>query len=212
MYAKTTISRDDMIDCMQCGERRTAASVKRRDNWGLINDDPLEDSRRQTVGYIGELAVSRYFGTEMQREVNLFKKPDVIVGNFGIQVKASEWARNLIIRPDAKDHEPYVLVLVEMPQGDPRTWEKTLPKNAKATATIVGWMFPYEARELAREFPDLERDPGRRSPAIFIPREMLHPIRHLRELTQTPKNVYNIEGRRHGSEQSSGQGRRRKGR
>ncbi len=183
--------------------------MKRKDNLGLINEDHVEDARRQTVGYIGELAVSRYFGTEMQREVNLFKKPDVEVGGFGIQVKASEWAKNLIIRPDAKNHEPYVLVLVEMPKGDPRTWEETLPENATATATIIGWMFPSEARELAVTYPHLQRDPGRRSPAIFIPREMLHPIRHLRELTQTPKNVYNIEGRGHGSKQSDGQGRRR---
>lgn len=191
--AKTTINREDMIDCMQCGEVRTAASAKRKDNWGLKNDDPVEDARRQTVGYLGELTVARYFDKPMERRVNVFKAPDVVVGKYGLQVKASEWAKNLIIRPDAKDHEPYILVLVEMPAGDPRTWERTLPEDATATATIMGWMLPYEARLLADSEPKLHRDPGGRSPAIFIPTGMLTPIKRLKRLTDKQEFLYNLQ-------------------
>lgn len=210
--AMTTVSREDMIDCMQCGETRTAASTKRKDNWGLKNDDPVEDSRRQTIGYIGELVVARYFGQEMQREVNVFKLPDVFVGAYGLQVKASEWAKNLIIRPDAKDHEPYILVHVEIPSGDPRDWETTLPADASATATIVGWMLPYEARLLADVDPSLHRDPGGRSPAIFIPRHLLAPIGKLKQLTDTQTFLYNLEGRGNGAEGTRKNKRRQRGR
>lgn len=207
MKATTTISREDMIDCMQCGEVRTAASAKRKDNWGLKNDDPVADARRQTIGYIGELTVARYFGQEMQREVNVFKMPDVFVGDYGLQVKASEWAANLIIRPDAKDHEPYILVHVQMPEGDPREWEQTLPQDATATATIVGWMLPYEARLLADADESLHRDPGGRSPAIFIPRGMLTPIQRLKELTDTQTFLYNLAGRERKNECGRKRGR-----
>jgi hypothetical protein len=192
--AMTALNRADMIDCMQCGEVRTAASTNRRDNWGLKNDDPVEDARRQTVGYLGEMAVARYFGQEMQRAVNVFKLPDVFVGKYGLQVKASEWAKNLIIRPDAKDHEPYILVRVEMPKGDPRDWETTLPAKATAKAVIMGWMLPYEARLLADSDPSLHRDPGGRSPAIFIPSHLLTPIEKLKRLTDTQTFLYNLEG------------------
>ena len=169
-------NKSDMIQAMQYGEIRTSESKKRRDNWGLKNDDPVEDSRRQTVGTLGEWAVAEYFQQTYQFTVNTFKAPDVVVNGYGLQVKASEYARALIIRPDAKDHEPYILAKVAIPAGDPRQWERTLDgQQDYGTVELLGWMFPYEARLLADSDPGIIRDPnGRNSPAIFIRPEWLH--------------------------------------
>ena len=167
--------KNDLVQAMKYGEIRTGESKKRRDNWGLRNDDPITDSRRQTVGTLGEWAVAEYFQQPYVFTVNTFKAPDVVVNGYGIQVKASEYARALIIRPDAKDHEPYVLARVRMPEGDPRDWEETLASDATGTVELLGWMFPYEARLLADSEPSLIRDPNnRRAPAIFIRPEWLH--------------------------------------
>lgn len=165
----------ELLECVAYGEQRTSNSKQRKDNWGLRNDDPVEDSRRQVIGVISEWAVAEYFGQAYEYTVNSFKAPDVIVNGYGIQVKASEYARALIIRPDAKDHEPYVLAKVMLPPGDPRQWEETLEESELGQVQLLGWMFPYEARLLADAEPSLIRDPnGRNAPAIFIQPEWLH--------------------------------------
>lgn len=172
---------------VQCGQKRTEASQKRRDNWGLKNDNEVEDSRRQTIGTLGEFALMKHFKQDLTCSVNTFKQPDLYVRGWGIQVKASERATNLIIRPDAKDYEPYVLVQVEIPDGDPRTWTR-----ARSRYFLMGWMFPYYARLWADLEPSMWRDPnGRNSPAIFVPRDWLESIRNLEGLTKTPPPLYN---------------------
>lgn len=168
-----------VLQAVHDGQVRTSESTQRKDNWGLVNLDPVEDARRQTIGVLGEMAVSEYFQQEYTFTVNTFKAPDLYVKNVGIQVKASEWAKALIIRPDAKNHEPYVLVRVNIPMGDPRTWSvEDMPEDIVTTsAEIMGWLTPYEARLLADSDPSIIRDPnGRKSPAIFIHPEWLHHI------------------------------------
>lgn len=167
--------KEDLLQCVVWGETRTSNSKHRQDNWGLKNDDEVVDSRRQVVGVVSEWAVAEYLRQEYIFTVNSFKAPDVVVNGYGVQVKASEYAKALIIRPDAKDHEPYVLAKVKLPSGDPRNWRTSLDDWDVGRVELLGWMFPYEARLLADSEPSLIRDPNNRSaPAIFILPEWLH--------------------------------------
>ena len=182
---------DMLVRAVELSMKRTADSIGRKDNWGLVvpktKAGQIEDARRQVIGTLGEWAVANYFNTDYVFSVNTFKEPDVwVTGNdgkvWGLQVKASEYGKNFIIRPDAKNHEPYIYCLVEMPEGDPRMWAQRLPKSAVAFVSIKGWMFPSEARERAKANPSLIRDPGgRKSPAIFIPVPQINPISELRQ-------------------------------
>jgi hypothetical protein len=183
---------EEVVLAVQCGQERTNASKHRRDNWGLKNDDPVEDARRQTVGSLGEFALMKLFDQSLTCSVNTFKAPDLVVNGWGIQVKASEHAKNLTIRRDAQDWQPYVLCHVHMGQGDPRLW-LTQELYQVATVDILGWIFPYAARLLADVDTTLWRDPqGRKAPAIFIPRYLLDPTEALQSLTQTPADRYDL--------------------
>lgn len=182
----------NLIHAMRLGQVRADASTHRKDNWGLrVTDDEesqIEDARRQTIGTLGEWAVANYFDLGYEFTVDTFKAPDVTVNGYGLQVKASEYGKNFIIRPDAKDFEPYIYCFVELPAEpmDPRQYPGRLSPQAVARVYLRGWMFPAEARERARRDPSLIRDPGgRKSPAIFIPVEEIHPIYLLRELVLT---------------------------
>jgi hypothetical protein len=168
-----------LVAAVNFGQVRTENSRHRKDNWGLRNIDPVEDSRRQTVGTLGEWAVANYFGIPYVFTVNTFKAPDVFVNGVGLQVKASEQARDLIIRPDAKDDEPYILVQVSLPGGNPLSWAN----GEVAFAELIGWLYPWQARLMADCDDRYWRDPGKRnSPAIFIPRNELYPLDTLRQL------------------------------
>lgn len=172
-----------VVQAVEYGQQRTNASLKRRDNWGLKNNDPVEDARRQTIGTLGEWAVAHSFEQDYVFTINTFKAPDVVVNGIGLQVKASERAANLIIRPDAKDHEPYILCHVIMPPGDPRNWtEERLGMHPCVFVDIIGWLYPYDARLIADAYPEYHRDPGHRSPAIFMPRELLRGMSELEEV------------------------------
>lgn len=172
----------ELLEAVRYGQKRTEASKNLKDNWGLRNHDPVEDARRQTVGTLGEWAVAKYFNVPYVFTVNTFKAPDLIVNGVGIQAKASEKAEFLTIRRDAKDDEPYVLCHVGMTTGDPRQWGAA-GIDAQAYVTIMGWMYPWQARLMAENDPCLWRDPGRRnSPAIFIPHQELFPMAQLREI------------------------------
>lgn len=183
-------SKELLIMAKRFGDIRTQHSIGRKDNWGLIRsdteEDRIEDSRRQTIGTLGEWAVACYFGVKYEFSVDSFKAPDVYVNGpdgyiWGLQVKASEYGKNFIIRPDAKDYEPYIYCYVEMPAGDPDNFED-LPEDTVTRVHIKGWMYPREARERAHANPKLIRDPGgRRSPAIFIPVPQIRPIQELRQ-------------------------------
>lgn len=158
-------NKERLLQAVQYGQIRTHNSRGLRDNWGLRNTNALEDARRQTVGTLGEMALADAFRLPYVFTVNTFKAPDIVVGGMGLQAKASEKAEYLTIRRDAKDNEPYVLVHIDMPEGDPRAWT-----SGEAYGTILGWMYPWQARLIADVKPEYWRDPGRRNaPAIFIP-------------------------------------------
>lgn len=184
MTHQLLLCKEELLACVDCGQQRSQASLHRKDNWGLVVGSAEEDARRQTIGAIGEWAVMTFFHQPFVCSVNTFKAPDVMVNNVGIQVKASERGKYLIIRPDAKDSEPYVYCHVRIPDGDPREWPKSLAPNAFGLVDFKGWMFPYHARLLADSEPSLWRDPGgRKSPAIFIPTELLCDMEELEALT-----------------------------
>lgn len=175
----------ELLQAVMFSEIRTAASKGRKDNWGLVNNDPIVDARRQLVGTLGEWAVASAFGRKYRFSVNTFKAPDVIINGWPLQVKGSEYAKNLIIRPDAKDLEPYILTHVVFPEGDPRLW--TEHSDVYAIVHILGWHFPFDARRAARRDPSMRRDPGgRKAPAIFLQRDMLRPMTELHEYVQKP--------------------------
>ncbi len=179
-------NRIDTLQAVAFGEERTNASKNRRDAWGLRNNDPVVDSRRQTVGSLGEMAVMRYFNQPELCLVNVFKAPDVVVNGHGIQVKSSERAADLIIRSDAKNTEPYILCKVSMPPNDPRMWRKVnevVHGECWSWVELLGWLYPWQARLMADCADGYWKDPMRRnSPAIFIPREDLYPIDSLKEI------------------------------
>lgn len=163
------ITPEEAVECYEWGQVRTRNSAHRKDNWGLRNTDPVEDARRQTVGMMGEFALAKFFGMDpaLTKTVNTFKAPDLVVEGLGpLQVKASERAAELTIRPDAKNDERYVLAKV--------TLSSPIAKFG-AWVELLGWTWPWQAREWAEQDPSLIRDPqNRKSPAIFIPARMLH--------------------------------------
>lgn len=193
MSITITFDRATTLRAVDGGQARTAASKHRKDAWGLVNDDEVLDARRQTVGTLGEFAVMRMFGQELTVSVNTFKLPDVVVNGWGLQIKASEYAKNLTIRSDSKDFEPYILCRVQMPPCDPREWATCDQPNISSTVEILGWIFPYIARLWADLEPSLYRDPGNRnSPAIFIPADWLNSMDSLMALTETNVSEYNL--------------------
>lgn len=173
---------EQLLQAVDYGQQRSHASLHRRDNWGLDSSDKAEDSRRQTIGTLGEWAVSNYFGQEYFFTVNTFKAPDLFVNGIGIQVKASEFGVNFIIRPDAKDDEPYVYCRVEIPNEPFDAREYGLFPHLIARVEIVGWLYPWQGRLMAEMDPTLWRNPGGRTPAIFIPVSEILPLDKLREI------------------------------
>ena len=189
------LNHDNVLDAVMIGQKQTQQSSHRKDNWGLKNDDPIKDARRQTVGFLGEMAVSSCFHVPFEPMKGAFKDPDVYVNGWGLQVKSSELQTpiSLTIRPDAKDFEPYILCRVNIPTGDPRDWH-IQERLLAAKVEILGWIFPYIAR-LWNDIVDgaLIRDPnGRNSPAIFMPQHYLENIEFLKELTNQPSTCYDL--------------------
>lgn len=190
---EVVLDHGQVMKAVAAGQARTNASKHRKDNWGLINNDPVEDARRQTVGSLGEIAVCELFGMDYDAKVNTFKAPDLVVNGWGLQVKASEYAKNLTIRTDAQDWEPYILCHVHMQPGDPFGQWLTQELYRQIQVDVIGWIFPYAARLLADVDPTLWRDPqGRKSPAIFIPRYLLDSMESLLSLTGTPASMYDL--------------------
>lgn len=172
------ITPEEAVACYEWGQvrSRSAKEKGRKDAWGLRNDDPVVDARRQTVGMMGEYAIAKFFGMDplLTHTVGIFKAPDLVVpGLGGVQAKASDRKYpELTIRPDAKNGEFYVLVKV--------TLSSPIAKFG-AWTELLGWIDPEEARKMAKHDESLIRDPqGRNSPAIFLPPDLLHPMEMLR--------------------------------
>jgi hypothetical protein len=155
-----TLSDTEMVWPTKVGTDRHEAAKKanKRDSHKYKGSD--EDGLKiHILGAAGELAFAKSLGIVWDASINTWKKPDLC----GIvQVKtATHHTYSLLVRPDAKDGEIFVLVTSE----NLREYQ------------IHGWMI---GKDIKRE--RWLRNPGERKAAWFVPQSALHPYEDLLEV------------------------------
>lgn len=127
----------------------------KRDRGRTGRDDGLYNQNwtESIIGACGEMAFAKARGLYFDASVNTFKAPDVA----GVQVRTRTNPRwDLIVSPDAKDADVYVLVV---------------PVKLPLTFRLVGWI---RARDAKRE--EWIQRYGGGPPAHFVPQADLQPI------------------------------------
>ena len=118
---------------------------------GIIETRMRTPGRRTLKAAIGELAFCKARGLYWPATVNTFRKqPDVY--QYEIRTR-SKPDYQLNVRPDAKDHAPYVLVRGMTPRFH-----------------LVGWIYARDAKQR----PDWSKTYGGHEPAFFVPDKYLH--------------------------------------
>jgi hypothetical protein len=131
--------------CALQGRRPDKHGLKPEDGW-LVHIE----------GACGELAVAKYLGAYWKPTVNTFKSGHDVAG---CQVRTrSKEDYDLLVRPDDKDEDIYVLVTGYAPRYRIRGWMRG--KDAKQKR----WVHAY----------------GNRPPAYFIPADELNPPEDLK--------------------------------
>lgn len=129
----------------------------RHDAHGLEGDG--DSLFRHINGAGGEIAVAKWRGIYFLPTINTFKSPDI---GKNIQVRTRsrhDW--DLLVRPEAKDHEIYICVTGRLPDY-----------------CLRGWLWAHEAKR-----PEYWKNHGQRGPAWFVP------TINLRRLPLVPKPI-----------------------
>jgi hypothetical protein len=150
---KVTLTADELDMCGAIGEARdkSARSLGRDPGGGSTRE--AVDASNHIRGARAEYAVSRALNLYWRPTIGIVDEPDV--GGF-IQVRSTDKRDyRLIIKPNAKDGEPYVLVYTP----DMRAF------------FIRGWIMAGEAK---RKFALTQF--GTRDPAHFVPNDALKPM------------------------------------
>jgi hypothetical protein len=147
-----TLTRAEMGWAKQIAQHRQSESERKglRDSHGF---NGLNGIDLHLLGCVGELAVARMLNQEWDATVNTFKAPD----QAGIvQVKTrSNHTYELLVRPDDKDNEIFVLVTCENFYN----------------CRIHGWLWGRDAKK-----DEWKQKHGGRPAAWFAPHEALNPI------------------------------------
>ena len=130
--------------------------AKHRHAW---HPDPQEEQRRQTVGWLGELAVAKHFGVKYEFATDYDKARHDVAG---LEVRSTEhFDGHLITYPDDKP-APYVLALVHRISFH------------KFDVVLAGWIDLHNANT------DAHWRTNMRAPGYFTPQSALHPLSTLR--------------------------------
>ena len=152
MSKSVTLTPPEIVVGATVGGMRHAESIKegRKNAHGL---DPDSSGLSFDVeGASAEMALAKFLGKYWPCSVNTFKEPDV---SRRIQVRqTSKHTNRLIVRPNDKDGDIFVLVTGVSP-----------------TYQIHGWMYGHEAK-----VPRWKDAPASRPPAWFVPPEALNSI------------------------------------
>lgn len=143
---------------------RQEQSQSLTDAHGLVQGSPEKEFERQLRGVLGEWAVATVLGMHYVHTVNTFKAADLFLKDgTPIQVRGTFKPHgDLIIRPNARNEEVYVLTYLDLYQH---------------FVLVRGWISAKQARAVAILRPDLVQDRANRgAPAIFLPECLLYPM------------------------------------
>lgn len=112
------------------------------DGWGI-----------HIEGALGELALAKYLGKYWDGSVNTFKRQGD-VGQIQVRTRSRD-DFELLVRPDDRDEDIFVLVVGQAPRY-----------------RVVGWIRGSEAKR-----PEWQQTYGQRPPAYFVPQASLKPLK-----------------------------------
>ena len=107
------------------GVSRCIETFRHKQNWGHgYKKDMLHQFSDSIQGSLAEQGAAKYFQTYYSSHVNTFSQPDLMVGDKKIQIRCQKKKDKnyLIVRPNAKPDEYYVLVINECPKMTIAGW------------------------------------------------------------------------------------------
>lgn len=115
-------------------------------------------------GAAGEMAVAKCLNMFWNGSVNTFKR-DADVGKLQVRTRSKE-DYDLLVRPDDRDGDVFVLVTGKAP-----------------TFKVHGWRYGVDAKQ-----PEFMQTHGGRDPAYFVPKSKLRNLTSLRELVKSTQS------------------------
>lgn len=135
----------------------------RKDAHGF-DGDPLEI---HIAGVAGEMAFCKCLGMYFMPTIDTYKSPDV-GDNIQVRTRSEKW-HDLLVRPNDKDEDKFVLVVGKMP-----------------IFSVIGWAYGSEAKH-----KKWLQSYGDRPPAYFMPQRALHDASSIcnatKKITPQPK-------------------------